>query len=308
MLERAGADGRALEHQRHLFARPRRLARRGALTATRSAIREEPMKQYVLDEPMAAAPPPVGPQTLSLLQPGWWRWLVLAILLEAVALAVLYVALNGVPGASRAEPSPGIAYVASFSFPREAEAAPALAQPAEARVSRIRQEHGRYLVDLHDEAPAAALAMLARGDEGARCRQRHLHRQRAPPDAIGRRHVAARSLASRVRRRRELRHRLRRQRLRRAVRVARQAGRAQRHGPRRCRRYLDTDPRPELRRPPVGPRRCRWGSCGSLRRRRRRRATSAVAERVRRRVDLRTCCRFGASGASDRPSKEVTRS
>jgi len=119
------------------------------------------MKQYVLDEPVAAAPPPGEPQALLLTQPGWWRWLLLAILVEAVALAVLYIALNGAPGASRAEPSPGIAYVASFSFPREAEAAQAPAQAAEAPVSRIRQERGRYVVDLHDEAPAAALAMLA---------------------------------------------------------------------------------------------------------------------------------------------------
>ena len=67
------------------------------------------MKQYVLDEPMAAGPPPpVEGQTPSLVPPGWWRWLVLAILLEAIALAVLYVAVNGVPGALRAEPSPGI--------------------------------------------------------------------------------------------------------------------------------------------------------------------------------------------------------
>jgi len=121
------------------------------------------MKQYVLDEPVAAAPPPVEPRARSLTQPGWWRWLLLAILLEAVALAVLYVALNGVPGARGAEPSPGIAYVASFSFPREPDAAQGAvrAQPAVARVSRVRQERGRYVVDLHDEAPAAALAMLA---------------------------------------------------------------------------------------------------------------------------------------------------
>jgi hypothetical protein len=119
------------------------------------------MKQYVLDEPVAAAPPPMEPSALPLSPPGWWRWLVLAILLEVIALAVLYVALNGVPGARGAEPSPGIAYVASFSFPRETEGVQAPAQPAEARVSRIRQERGRYVVDLHGEAPAAALAMLA---------------------------------------------------------------------------------------------------------------------------------------------------
>jgi len=121
------------------------------------------MKQYVLDEPMAAAtPPPAEPQAPSLRQPGWWRWLVLAIVLEVVALAVLYVALNGVPGTSRAEPSRGIAYVAAFSFPREAEAqAPVRTLAPEPAVSRIRRERGRYLVELHDEQPAAALDMLA---------------------------------------------------------------------------------------------------------------------------------------------------
>ena len=120
------------------------------------------MKQYVLDEPVAGAPSPLEPPSRSLTQPGWWRWLVLAILLEGVALALLYVALNGVPGARRADPSPGIAYAASFSFPREAEAVQPPAQAAEAPVSRISQERGRYVVALHDEAPAEALTMLAR--------------------------------------------------------------------------------------------------------------------------------------------------
>ena len=119
------------------------------------------MKQYVLDEPVAAAPPPVEPRARSLTQPGWWRWLLLAIPLEAVALAILYVALNGIPGSSPDAPSRGVAYVASFSFPREAQAVQGPAQAAEAPVSRIRQERGRYVVDLHDEAPSTALAMLA---------------------------------------------------------------------------------------------------------------------------------------------------
>jgi len=119
------------------------------------------MKQYVLDEPMAAAPLPAEPQALSLRQPGWWRWLALAVVLEALALAVLYVALNGVPSASPAAPSPALAYVASFSFPREAEVGQAPAQAKEVPVSGIRQDRGRYVVDLHDESPAGALAMLA---------------------------------------------------------------------------------------------------------------------------------------------------
>jgi len=119
------------------------------------------MKQYVLDEPMAAAPQPAQPHAPPLRPPGRWRLLALAIVVEAVALAILYVALNGVPGASRATPGPATAYVAAFSFPREAEVAPAPAQATQARLSRIRQERGRYLVELHDEAPAAAMAMLA---------------------------------------------------------------------------------------------------------------------------------------------------
>jgi len=119
------------------------------------------MKQYVLDEPMAAAPLPAEPHALSLRQPGWWRWLALAVVLEALALAVLYVALNGVPSASPAAPSPALAYVASFSFPREAEVGQAPAQAKEVPVSGIRQDRGRYVVDLHDESPAGALAMLA---------------------------------------------------------------------------------------------------------------------------------------------------
>jgi hypothetical protein len=122
------------------------------------------MKQYVLDEPMTAAPPPPAEsQGLALMQPGWWRWFLLALLLEPVALALLYLALNGTPGASPAAPSQGVAYVASFSFPRQADAAraPANAQAVAAPVSRVQQQRGRYLVELHDEAPAAALAMLA---------------------------------------------------------------------------------------------------------------------------------------------------
>jgi hypothetical protein len=94
----------------------------------------------------------------SLRQPGWWRWFLLALLLEPVALAILHLALSGIPGGSQAATSDGIAYVASFSFPREPESVPA--PVAEAPTSRIGQERGRYVVELHDEALAPALAML----------------------------------------------------------------------------------------------------------------------------------------------------
>ena len=118
------------------------------------------MKQYVLDEPILAATEAAQPQRASLTQPGWWRWLPLAVVMETVALASLYVALNGLPAASSAAAAPGIAYVASFSFAREPEAALVQAPAAAARVSQVRQERGRYVVELHDEAPERALAML----------------------------------------------------------------------------------------------------------------------------------------------------
>ena len=121
------------------------------------------MKQYVLDVPAAALPaepPAADAEARSLRQPGWWRWLLLALLLEPVALAALYLALSGTPTWSQAATSEGIAYVASFSFPREPGAAQAPTQVAEAPVSRISHERGRYVVELHDEALAPALAML----------------------------------------------------------------------------------------------------------------------------------------------------
>jgi hypothetical protein len=125
------------------------------------------MKQYVLDEPMAGAPAPIDGDPPSLRQPGRWRWILLVVLLEPIALAILYVSLSGGPSWSQAAPSHAttstpIAYAASFSFPRQAEAAPAVAeQPAEPRVSKIAQERGRYVIDLQDMEPGAALAMLA---------------------------------------------------------------------------------------------------------------------------------------------------
>ena len=119
------------------------------------------MKQYVLDEPMAAAAPlPAEAEAPSLRQPGWWRWLALAIVVEALALAVLFVALNGPSSTGPAAPSTGVAYVASFSFPREAQVEQAPVQAKEVPASGIRRDRGRYVVELHDESPAGALAML----------------------------------------------------------------------------------------------------------------------------------------------------
>lgn len=126
------------------------------------------MKQYVLEvptavvplpgEPPAAAPPTVNADALSLREPGRWRWILLTLLIEPVALAILYLALTGSPDVSQAATSQGVAYIASFSFPREAEAS--AAQVAATPTSSIRQERGQYVVELHDEAPEQALAML----------------------------------------------------------------------------------------------------------------------------------------------------
>ena len=169
------------------------------------------MKQYVLDEPMAAAPPPVEPRARSLTRLAGGAGSLLAILLESIALALLYVVLNGVPGPSPAAPSRGVADVASFSFPREARGQRRRrsgAAPPQRRSAASDQERGRYVVELHAGAGRRARD-AGRGDRRRRVRrQRHLHRQRAPADAIGRRDVAARGVASGVRRRRQLRHRL----------------------------------------------------------------------------------------------------
>jgi hypothetical protein len=128
------------------------------------------VKQYVLEEPAAAGAPlaadPQSPpvESLPFLWPGWWRSFLLVIVLEPIALAILYVALNGVPSWGGEAPASGVAYVASFSLPRPAEAAPAAPEEpaADAAASRIAHERGRYVVELHAQPLGPVLAMLTK--------------------------------------------------------------------------------------------------------------------------------------------------
>jgi hypothetical protein len=140
------------------------------------------MKQYVLDHPAPLAPSaPLTPPPAAAApgSPRRWRWLLLILLLEPVALAVLYLILNGdereaaaAPGAARVAQVAPIA-VAQPAQPmlqpgdpmsRRAEPEPAASEgPASpvAATSRISLERGRYVVDLHSAPLGAALEMLS---------------------------------------------------------------------------------------------------------------------------------------------------
>lgn len=126
------------------------------------------MKQYVLDEPAAAPPPQADPmQALSLPRSRWWRSLVLVLLLEPVALAILYMLLNGGATPRRAETVNGVAYMAAFSFPRDAAPAPGAGDARSEPPPRIAREHGRYVIELHATPLDEALALLTQAT-GAR--------------------------------------------------------------------------------------------------------------------------------------------
>jgi hypothetical protein len=132
------------------------------------------MKQYVLDQPTALAPPAPAPGAESLPPPRRWRWLLLILLLEPVALAGLYLILNSGSAESAPVAGPVVAHVAAQ--PAAAPAALQAATPAEDRAppiadpepagpaqatSRISHERGRYVVDLHATPLGAALEMLS---------------------------------------------------------------------------------------------------------------------------------------------------
>nr|HET7858368.1 hypothetical protein [Caldimonas sp.] len=123
--------------------------------------------EYVLDEAAAAAPPPpdAPAQVAASLpsQPWPWRALVVLAVVEPLALAALWFALNGdTQPRARAEPSAGPATIAAFalpSVPGQGVAAPiAVDAPAE---SRIALERGKYVIDLRSTGIGEALAMLA---------------------------------------------------------------------------------------------------------------------------------------------------
>ncbi len=142
------------------------------------------MKEYVLDlapprqaEPVAEPELEIGPPATR----SSWRSIVLLIVLGAPTLALLYVALIGLPGTSEASiqtavaSDPTIASARSMpapaptptqAQPQHAEGQPAqvdgVAQEAQGVPSRITHEHGRYVIELHSTAIGPALDMLTK--------------------------------------------------------------------------------------------------------------------------------------------------
>jgi hypothetical protein len=123
------------------------------------------MKEYVLDTPSALEPPAAAAATpaddyVPPIAPSSWPSLMWLLLLEPLALALLYLALVGFPGRSQASLETAPVYVAAFAYPKAAEAQAVSEVPA-APESSITQKHGRYVVDLHGATVTSALAMLS---------------------------------------------------------------------------------------------------------------------------------------------------
>jgi hypothetical protein len=124
------------------------------------------MKEYVLDTPAALDAPAAGngvraDDYVPPIAPSSWPSLMWLLLLEPLALALLYVVLVGFPGRSQASLEAAPVVVAAFSFPKAAEAQAVSEAPA-APESSIVHKHGRYVVDLHGASVASALAMLSK--------------------------------------------------------------------------------------------------------------------------------------------------
>jgi hypothetical protein len=119
------------------------------------------MKQYVLDHPVPAEPIPAAPvgDFVPPTSPSPWRPLAVLVVVEGIALALLYLALVGSPEPRQAISGGGPAYVAAFAFP---EAPPTQAAPAEPELppSHITHVRGRYVVELNGSELGPALAML----------------------------------------------------------------------------------------------------------------------------------------------------
>jgi hypothetical protein len=134
------------------------------------------MKEYSLD-----FAPPLAPSVdeAELVPPparSSWRSIVLLIVLESLALALLYGALIGFPGPSAASIETAAVHDPTFATatpaPVQAQASvPAEAEPVQAGVvepgadaapSRISREHGRYVIELHSSAIGPALEMLTK--------------------------------------------------------------------------------------------------------------------------------------------------
>ena len=136
------------------------------------------MKEYVLDvpEPVAAPAQPDAPELGP--PPSRFSWrscrsIVLLIVLESIALALLYVALIGFPasqvsaeGAPVAAAEPALP-MATPAPPQELVPADPLPQAevvaqVDAAPSRIVRERGHYVIELHSAGVEAALEMLTK--------------------------------------------------------------------------------------------------------------------------------------------------
>jgi hypothetical protein len=123
------------------------------------------MKEYVLDTPsaleLAAAPAAPAAGYVPPIAPSSWPSLMWLLILEPVALALLYVALIGFPGSSQASLDNAPVYVAAFSFPKGAEAQAGRSEEPVVPENSITHQRGRYVVELHAAPVSSALAMLS---------------------------------------------------------------------------------------------------------------------------------------------------
>jgi hypothetical protein len=126
------------------------------------------MKEYVLDQlaPGEGELSPPRPLDDGYVPPPArtsWRTIALLIVLETLALGLLYVVMIGFPAPTQASVESQTAYVAPIAPPAPVAPdpqAPPVAEVAPPPPSRISREHGRYLIDLHGAEVGSVLAML----------------------------------------------------------------------------------------------------------------------------------------------------
>jgi hypothetical protein len=124
------------------------------------------MREYVLDqlapgEGELSPPPPLDDGYVPPPARTSWRTIALLIVLETLALGLLYVVMIGFPAPTQASvesQTASIAPIAPAPVAPDPQAAPvAEVVPPPSRISR---EHGRYLIDLHGAEVGSVLAML----------------------------------------------------------------------------------------------------------------------------------------------------
>jgi hypothetical protein len=123
------------------------------------------MKEYVLDQPPPGelSPPPFDDGYVAPPARTSWRTIPLLIVLEALALGLLYVVMIGFPAATQGSVESQSAYVAPIapSAPVAPDPpAPPVAAVAPPPPNRISREHGRYVIELHGAEVGSVLAML----------------------------------------------------------------------------------------------------------------------------------------------------